>query len=372
MFNTMGIQGPNSLNRSKQGGVAGMAILAAMLVVSVVTAIAVKQSWQSNLDLKRAGFRWMGFQAKAYTAGAEQLAILALVQDLEDDKTDGALIDTKSEFWSQGFTFPSDYGQVDIRVIDAQSRLNINALAAPFNTLGKNTPMPGDARFTAVHRRFLRLLQLIPIDDESETYLSQPEAEAILEAIIDWIDSDQNVTGFGGAEQGHYQQLDIPVTIANAEMASITELMWIKGMTPWLYQRLIPYVSALPAATPLNVNTMHEFIVRTFNIPSILQPLNDVDGQEVASGLSGAELNQVSDIETQVVIEGLFGQTPSTPASGNTLPSSGIDTAGLSVNTEYFELHTTITVGDNVYQSKSMIKRDSNGAKVVRRTDAHF
>ena len=58
--------------------------------------------------------------------------------------------------------------------------------------------------------------------------------EEIANAILDWIDSDED-RGVGGAESGDYQGLAVPYAARNAPLESIEELLQIQGITPVLF-----------------------------------------------------------------------------------------------------------------------------------------
>lgn len=58
--------------------------------------------------------------------------------------------------------------------------------------------------------------------------------EEICNAILDWIDSDEE-TRLGGAESAAYQALAVPYSARNGPLQSIDELLQIRGITPALF-----------------------------------------------------------------------------------------------------------------------------------------
>lgn len=342
-------------------GAGGIAIIFALMVISVVSAIAVKQSWRSELDIARAGHRWMGMQAKAYSEGAESLAVIALEKDLANSK-----IDSASELWASGFDFPTDHGAMRILIVDAQSRLNLNGLGAAYNPppTGNAGSVSTTQKYKSEHLRFIRLLQTIPLD-ENGNVLPPTEAVSVLEAVKDWVDVDSTATGFGGAERGYYEQLDPPITIANSPMVSVSELRYVKGMTPELYQGILPFVAALPVDALLNVNTMNVWLARTINSDDDIAPLSEQDAQQLMSEIMSNEPEDTQMLLAIPLLDTLF----SAGANGQ----SNLATDGLAFASGWFELDTTVTVGDHVRRSKSLIDRTTAGSvKVVRRSDANF
>jgi len=55
------------------------------------------------------------------------------------------------------------------------------------------------------------------------------------EAIVDWLDGDDEPRGGLGAEASYYESLEVPFTIKNGPMDSIEELLMIRGITPEVY-----------------------------------------------------------------------------------------------------------------------------------------
>ncbi len=71
----------------------------------------------------------------------------------------------------------------------------------------------------------------------------------------DWLDID-TVAGFpDGAEDGNYLSQNPPYLAANGPVTTTTELMALPGMTLEEFQRIQPYVAALPLGTQINICT---------------------------------------------------------------------------------------------------------------------
>lgn len=361
----------------------GVVLILAMLIVVLVSSIAIGLSWRYNLSLTRAENRWHGMQARAYLEGAEVLAAVVLQEDERLDQEDGRLVDSLDEFWAQpSDPFPTDHGWVQGSIEDAQGRFNLNLLDNPGQNpqTGNNQGnQPITQRFSTSQKRFIRLLQTFEFEDGP---IDQARAIEITEAVIDWIDKDQNVTGFGGAEKDYYQQLDPPVTPPDQPMVSVSELRSIKGITPELYQALLPLVIALPANVPMNINTMPLALMRTMAGKDDMAPLTEEDAQllldaRAAGGVpqqpgaqqvpGGAQQNQtpggfasVQDFQNSPELTALTGST------------GGLEADGLAVRSNYFLLFSEALVGEQTRSAASLLKRENGQTKVIRRTDAHF
>jgi general secretion pathway protein K len=123
---------------------------------------------------------------------------------------------------------------------DAQSKFNINNL---IDSNGK--------RRNADVQIFVRLLNILKLDPE------------LANAVVDWLDNDDEISGTGGAENGHYWSIANRVSggygAANKPILLIDELLRVKGMNEASFRRLAPFITALPRAnierTKININT---------------------------------------------------------------------------------------------------------------------
>ena len=118
---------------------------------------------------------------------------------------------------------------------------------------------------------FIRLLQTIEVDGQP---LDTATAIEITDAVVDWLDADSEPTGNGGAEQNYYDSLEEPYPIGNRPMISVSELALVKGVTPYIYARLLPLVTAISPDSKLNINTMVPGLERIFNAKEVLEPFD--------------------------------------------------------------------------------------------------
>ncbi len=342
----------------------GVALILAMLVVALVTAITIELSWRFDLSMTRAANRWHGVQARAYLLGAEELAEMALQYDLEDDQTEGVMIDTLTEIWAQPAPqFPTDEGWVRAGLEDAQGRFNLNHLKQKANKPKEGQTQPSWQRWTTAQRRFIRLLQTIELGTEEDlNTVDLYTAKSITLSIADWLDKDSNVSyidGGEGAEADYYIRLEPPFIIANQEMISVSELLLVKGMTPEIYQKLVPLVIVLPEDMMMNVNTMPMQLLRTFNEKQELYPITE----EAALNLFNDRGDGFPDLQT-------FKDSLETIAGvGN---AENLDTTGLDVKSSYFLFFGDTMVGDHIRAVKAMMRRDNGEVSTLYRTDANF
>ena len=322
----------------------GAALVLVLLVTAIIVTLATEMKYAFTLSMARVENRWHGAQAHEYLLGAESLAALVLEQDAETESE----TDDLSEDWAQEVPpFPTDHGFLEAQIEDAQGRFNINNLRGKAQ-VDENQPVLQEAlRFTPSQRQFIRLLQTF--DDVEDLQITEQDAIAITEAIIDWIDEDDEAMGFGGAESLYYSNLQPPYQPANQFLNSVSELRMVRHMTPQLYLLLEPFIVALPTETDLNLNTMPEQLFRVLNNTEDLQPL---------------ELSDVGDIITDRELQpfdsvaGFF----SNPIVSNLITEVDTNNAHLGVASSFFILHAKASVGeDQIRFLDSMLFRNEEG-----------
>ena len=96
--------------------------------------------------------------------------------------------------------------------------------------------------------QFLRLIDALNRDKKD----APPISYGIVPAIIDWVDSDDEVTCLPfvqhdnlGAENDSYQTQTPPYSCRNGPADTVAELRWVKGMTPESFERLRPYLTCV-------------------------------------------------------------------------------------------------------------------------------
>src|SRR5690606_22878063 len=93
--------------------------------------------------------------------------------------------------------------------------------------------------YSVAQARLIRLLQALPL----EPALTPEEAQALTESISDWIDADDEVSGFGGAESDYYARAEPALRPPNGPLAAPSELRQVKGMRADIWRELAPLVT---------------------------------------------------------------------------------------------------------------------------------
>ena len=207
----------------------GVAVLTAMLAVTLGTMIAVDMMWSASLDQRRATAALAADQGIAYLQGAEAWA----GDILRQDKVEFPQSDHLGELWALDLPpLPVDGGAIDGRLEDLQGRFNLNNLVTPQGEL--------DPVSLAQFERLLAALGLDP---------------SVAGAVVDWLDADVETHFPHGAEDDAYAGAMPPYRTPNWPITSTSELAAMSGIGAEGYRTLLPHVAALPTGTPLNVNT---------------------------------------------------------------------------------------------------------------------
>lgn len=359
----------------------GIVLILALLIVALVTTVVVSVSWRFNLSVVRNMNRWHGAQARVHLEAAEQFALWGLREDAKNGK-----VDSLKEIWAQPVNSPSSHGMIFGQLEDAHGRLNLNLLVKDPPEDPKNPPPPFEL-LSLPQRMLIRLLQTFELE---EGVMDEGQAMELVEAIEDWIDEDSSPTGSGGAESSYYESLDPPIYITNGEMASVSELALVKGMTPQLYKLLEPHVIALPGYKAgdgkkilPNINTLQPELLRTLNRKENLQPLDESSFSDLLNARNQANdqdplqpgYREAKDFIEDPVVKAIFGEP---------MPFTEKD---FVVSSNYFLLTTQVSIEDQsagggdegrvTREGKAMLYRPGEQAQgqppqVVRRTDAGF
>ena len=188
----------------------------------------------------------------------------------------------------------------------------------------------------------------VPVKDLLIRLLSLPEfklepgrVSEIVDAIKDWLDKDDEVTGLG-AENSYYRSLATPYACQNGFLNCIDELLMVKGVTKELYYgtketpALKEYLSVYGDGA-ININTAPKLLLRA------LAPDLSVENAERMDVYRRMDGNDLADINWYRKIPGLQGITMSYSL--------------LSVRSSYFTIISTGTLGKMKQTVTGSIKR---------------
>jgi general secretion pathway protein K len=240
----------------------GMALLITVLTVSLLVAVTLqyhKATWQQFLTSNNYK---VGNQLAAIADSGVNIALALLQYDGKENQFD-SLLDSWAALDKEQFEGLFSAGSLQLKVVDLSGRLQINSLVLK----NEENSGGGDGNNTAneISSIFLRLLLSGDFGIEDET-----EARSIIDALIDWIDEDDQESDLG-AESGFYQLLDTPYSCRNGPVRSIEELLLIRGITPELLfgtegkQGLADYLTVNGNDGKVNLNTAPLLLIKSMD-----------------------------------------------------------------------------------------------------------
>ena len=339
-------------NKAYISGQRGAALIIALLVFALCTALIVAMKSEFTLFYQRGSNVFITEQAYAYLLSAEDLASMALVADFDEDKISDTPRDDLTEFWAVPATPYSIAkgsrvdGYLKGSLEDLQGRFNLNSLVPNDNTGDKKTA------YTASQQQFIRLLQVLP-----ELEIGEREAIVLTQSIGDWLDANSNVAD-NGAEDDYYFSQTPSYRAANRPMASVSELMAVANMTPEIVYALSPWVTVLPQdVIAMNIHTAPRILLRTFGEDGVLQPLSEADADSLIEARCSDSIADVAGFLAQPVFQG-----KKVDAMTNLL----------GVNSAYFLLVATAEVAERQARLYSVLERKGRAIHTVSRSNANF
>lgn len=291
----------------------GVALITVLLVVAMATAVSAALMHRQQLTISSLSNQLQARQAIYYAQGGERLAMAILARDLRQDSVQQ--VDHLGEEWaSPNLHFPlDDGGALSLHIEDLAGRFNLNSLALS----GHNGQLA-----------LLRMQRLLKQLDLPEVYALR---------LKDWLDDDQNPSAESSSEDAHYLLAQPAYRTDPGEIADTSEIRLLAGMGLSDYQRLKPFVSALPPETTLNVNTASRQVLASLgeDIPeAVLQTLMNDRGRNGYPDLNAISLH---------------------------LQSYGATTHRLAVTSQFFHVTTEVALGEHRQVLRSYVQRGRDG-----------
>ncbi len=296
----------------------GAALITALLIVAMATSVVVGMVTQQHVDIRRSGNIMDRDRSLQVALGGEGWAMGILLQDANEGS-----VDHLNELWAlDPPPIPVTGGTALGRISDLQGRFNLNNLLLDGKPSGEDLV------------RFERLLMVLNLDPR------------LAMAVVDWLDPDGFVAGFGGAEDETYLGKDPPYRTANQPMLSVTELYLIEGFDHQAVEKLLPFVAALPVRTKLNINTAPVELLMTM-----------MESMPRAAALDLAD-KQRRDYGF-LTVEDFLAQS--------VFKDKKVLSADLTLASSYFLVDSQVEVGRGRMRLLSLLFRRENRVRVVRR-----
>lgn len=252
----------------------GVAMITAMIIMTLATIIATDLAWDNALDVRRTTMLLYRDQAVQVALGAENWIASILRQDLADTETDHL-----GEIWATDLPpLPIDGGDVFGVIEDLQGRFNVNNLIDADGSVHEESL-----------EQFQRLLIALELD---------PRFAGIA---ADWLDADLDAAFPDGAEDGIYTGIVPPYRAANQALTSVSELAALQGMDKITFDTLAPHIVALPGRTDINVNTATPFVLQSLDEKLSPSDIENLLAEREAGGFGDIENVFATLVEPEVL-----------------------------------------------------------------------
>ena len=309
----------------------GIALLTILVMVALATILAATIAKRQTNTAENTGYLMRQDQSLLYAKSAEAFFSELLIQDSDN----GSSIDHLQENWAKPMpAFPVEDGFVSGRLLDESGKFNLN------NLLKADGSVDDSAR-----RWFEKLLQRVGLPAE----LSQ--------AVIDWQDANDETTGAMGAESNYYQGLDPSYLASNTRFHQVEELKLVRGFEGKNYDLIAPYVTALPEATKINMNTAAPLLLAS------IDPKLDVKTLEQELKAKQAELTYFNSVEDLWKLNAFSGIEPQNKTDA---------AAWLDSKSNYFTAQIEVVLSERKRQFSSAMMRKDKQVTVYSRSLAPF
>jgi len=288
----------------------GAALIIVLGLVALISTWAVSAAYEDMLSLRRAE----NSQNAVWAEQASQSALILSAKILRDDGKH-TQTDDLDESWAQDTPpFSIDDGSVFGHIIDTNRFINLNAV------VDKNGKVVAE-----VEKQVKALFTMLDLDT------------GLVDALIDWMDADDQPHGAGGAEDSAYYNKDYHVK--NAPLDRWQELRLIRGFDDKVVNRLASaaVVREVPASgfSAININTAGMKVLM-----AIMPQMTVADAEIFVAGRPYTSISQA-----------LQGKSW----------AAGVKQAYLSMASDIFMVRTEARFGRVILREKFMLRRQSGG-----------
>jgi len=358
---------PNRPSRLKEAGSrgkqAGVALITVLLVFAIATLITSKIIIGKVLDVQRTTGMINRTQAYYYALAAEDLAILALQENVKDDTKNAPQGDHLDELWARGPTpFEIDnIGSVLVNIVDINRFYNINNLVQYNNKIS----------FYELER-FRDLLVELDIDD------------SLADNLRDWLDADDQEEGFS-SDGDAYANQEPGYLVSNQRLTDVSELRLINGFDAEVMAVLLPHITAIKThgILPINVNTASAYTLATLQVASAGNQSENNEGIGYVNALDIIDTRKepfesMVDFSNRVSVSNIQASSKFNPGTKNQGSTVSTLLQAYSHTSEYFEINIRANYADSIAYLSTIVRQKGYGeaAKFVvlsrRETDNSY
>jgi len=229
----------------------GFVIIVVLATVMMFTVLLLGFNYKSRLGLRAADdFKKSKLALNCARAGLN--IAIAAVKSTDDVFANKDLL----TLFSPEHSFSLDEGSCSVTITEENGKLNVNLLRDKNNRLDRTN--------------IDHLLRLIDLLNQKQSAQSRI-AYGIVPSIIDWTDSDDQVTLLPfiknenqGAESDYYQKLTAPYKCSNTPLKTTEELLLIKDLTPDVFQNMSGYLTVYGDGK-ININSAPKLVIESLS-----------------------------------------------------------------------------------------------------------
>ncbi|MHC4641137.1 MAG: type II secretion system minor pseudopilin GspK [Planctomycetota bacterium] len=229
----------------------GFIVIVVLCMIICLAVLLVGFNYQSRTNLHAVGDFQKSAQALNCAKAGLNIAIAAIKNKNEDNTNKTSL-----NLISRENTFDIGNGSCSIIITEENAKLNVNLLK---DKSGK----PDSTRIEQV----LRLIDLLNKEEGGYSHIGY----GLVPAIIDWTDSDDNVTHLPfikfentGEESGYYSNLETPYRCRNGSLETTEELLLVKGITQDVFERIRDYITVYGDGK-ININCASKRVIESLS-----------------------------------------------------------------------------------------------------------
>ncbi len=208
----------------------GVALILTLLITAILVTLIIETNYSTQVDLRIAGNFRNDLQAGYLAKSGVNIAISYLKYDVENTDTDNL-----EEDWAKDYPpIPVGDGFVKVVIEDEHAKINLNEVVKEDGKVDEK-----------IRDILIRMFEAADVDI------------GILDAVIDWIDPDDDPLP-EGAEDSYYGSLDPPYVCKNGPLDTLSELLMIKGITDEVYGKITKYkyLTIYSKDGIININTV--------------------------------------------------------------------------------------------------------------------
>lgn len=231
----------------------GFVVIVVLCMIICLAVLLVGFNFQSRTNLRAVGDFQKSAQALNCAKAGLNIAIAAIKNP---DDTNTGKTPTPTKLFLDEHTFEIGEDNCSVTITEENAKLNVNLLK------DKN----GKSDRTRIEQ-VLRLIDLLNKEKGGNSHIGY----GLVPAIIDWTDSDDNVTHLPyikfentGEESGYYNNLETPYGCRNGSFETTEELLLVKGITQDVFDRICGFITVYGDGK-ININRASKRVIESLS-----------------------------------------------------------------------------------------------------------